>query len=264
MLGVIGCGKMGLSIINGVLDKQIICKNDLLLYDAYEKTNIILKEKGFAIANNELDLYNKCDYILIAVKPQNIFELLEKLKINTQEKTIMSIAAGISIKKIKNCLNNVKVARIMPNTPTLISKGCSVLSYDKLINNNDKKMIENIFSSIGTLDIISEELMDDIIPISGSFPAYGYYFMNAFIKSAVSRGINKDLAKKLVVESMIGSAEMIKIAEKDISLLIDDVCSPGGTTIEGINVFDKYDLEKIVDEASISCAKKSKELGNNK
>ena len=105
--------------------------------------------------------------------------------------------------------------------------------------------------------------MDEVIPLAGSFTAYAYYYIKSFVDSAVKRGVEEEIAKKLVVESMIGSAEMVKQSGKDLQTLINDVCSKGGTTLAGLKVLEDNNLNEIIHKCSVACAERSKELGKN-
>ncbi len=254
--GVLGCGKMGMSIVNGIIKNNVIDKNDIYLYDINLEEHT---KNGYNTCSSEKELYETVDMLLLSVKPQVFESVLDKLKGVNGANIIITIAAGIKIAYIKSFLGEKEYVRVMPNTPALIGHAASAICFEGVSN---KEVIFNIFNSIGVSKEIEESQMDDIIPANGSLPAYGYYFMEAFIDSSVKRGIDYEVAKELVCKTMIGSCEMILNSSKPISELINDVCSKGGTTIEGIYVFDKYNLKEIVDEACIKCVKRSIELGN--
>jgi len=255
--GIIGAGKMGSAIGLGVIKSNLFKKEDVIFADSYEPRIEELNSLGYKTLSN-VELYQNADIVLLAVKPQQINVILEELsKVKDHAKTIITIAAGISISHIKEYLKDVNVARVMPNTPALINFGTSAICFDGEVN----QTVVKIFESVGTVTIITEDKMNEVIPLNGSFPAYGYYFALSFIKAGMAAGFSYEQCKDLVCGSMIGSAKMIQEVDKPIEQLIKDVCSPGGTTIEGVKVFDEANLDKIVKDCFDACVKRAYELG---
>ena len=255
--GIIGAGKMGSAIGLGVIRSDLFKKEEVIFADSYLPRIEELNSQGYNTLSN-VELYQNADIVLLAVKPQQINEILEELsKVKNHAKTIITIAAGISISHIKSYLKDVNVARVMPNTPALINYGTSAICFDEGTN----ETVIKIFESVGSVTIITEDMMNEVIPLNGSFPAYGYYFALSFIKAGMEAGFTYEQCKKLVCGSMIGSAKMIMEVDKPIEQLIKDVCSPGGTTIEGVKVFDEANLDKIVKDCFDACVKRAYELG---
>lgn len=255
--GIIGAGKMGSAIGLGVIRSDLFKKEEVIFADSYAPRIEELNSLGYETLSN-VELYQNVDIVLLAVKPQQIDVILEELsKIDNHAKTIITIAAGISIEHIKKYLKDVNVARVMPNTPALINSGTSAICFDGDTN----ETVIKIFESVGTVTIITEDMMNEVIPLNGSFPAYGYYFALSFIKAGMAAGFTYEQCKELVCGSMIGSAKMIMEVEKPIEQLIKDVCSPGGTTIEGVKVFDEANLDKIVKDCFDACVNRAYELG---
>ena len=258
--GIIGAGKMGSAIGMGVIRSNLFKKEDVIFADSYLPRIEELNNGGYKTLTN-VKLYQECDIVLLAVKPQQINEILEELsKVDNHAKTVITIAAGISISHIKEYLKDVNVCRVMPNTPALINSGTSAICFDGSINETAIK----IFESVGTVTIITEDMMNEVIPLNGSFPAYGYYFALSFIKAGMAAGFTYEQCKDLVCGSMIGSAKMIQEVDKPIEQLIKDVCSPGGTTIEGVKVFDNANMDKIVKDCYDACVNRAYELGKKK
>lgn len=255
--GIIGAGKMGSAIGMGVIRSNLFTKDEVIFADSYIPRIEELNSLGYKTLSN-VELYQNADIVLLAVKPQQINDILAELsKIDKHAKTIITIAAGISINHIKSYLKDVNVARVMPNTPALINSGTSAICFDDKVN----ETVVKIFESVGTVTIITEDMMNEVIPLNGSFPAYGYYFALSFIKAGMAAGFSYEQCKDLVCGSMIGSAKMIQEVDKPIEQLIKDVCSPGGTTIEGVKVFDEANLDKIVKDCFDACVKRAYELG---
>ncbi len=260
--GIIGYGKMGSAVLSGMLKNQVISKEDAIIYDTFEPTCKLIKDSGFILASSIAELFDKCDCVLFSVKPQELQKVFSEVS-SDKEIKILSIMAGVKISTFTAKFPNAKVCRVMPNTCAMIGMSASSVCFDKACSSQDKQLFTKIVSSFGSVSIIDESLMDEVIPLAGSFTAYAYYYIKSFVDSAVKRGIDQEIAKSLVVESMIGSAEMVKRSGKDLDTLINDVCSKGGTTLAGLKVLQDKGLESIVHECSVACAERSKELGKN-
>ncbi|MBR2614918.1 MAG: pyrroline-5-carboxylate reductase [Clostridia bacterium] len=257
-IGFIGCGKMGSSILYGI-ENKIFDKSDILVLEKDENIAKNLVKNGIKVV--DINSLIEADVILLAVKPQDFTAVLTPLSGKVDGKLIISIAAGVKISTISKLLGKVKVARAMPNTAALIGEASSVVCFNSLVDSEDKTLVLKIFKTIGQVVEINESDMDDIIPIGGSFTAYQYYFYKGFLESSIKRGIDKEVAKKVLIQAIIGSAKMIESQDKDIDELISDVCSKGGTTLAGLKEFEDNNLLKIIDDCATSCANRSKELG---
>ena len=260
-IGFIGCGKMGGSILSKINGK-VFATEDILVYELNEEIKNNLKKQGVMVVGALQDL-TVCDVLLIAVKPQDFNALLENMKSFASGKVIISIAAGIKISTIEKVIQGAKVARVMPNTAALIGEASSVISFNERVENSEKELVIDIINAIGKSAIIDESLMDEVIPIGGSFTAFQYYFYKGFLESSLKRGVPFDVCKRLLVQSIIGSAKMIESSEKDIDALISDVCSKGGTTLAGLKEFEDNNLLEIIDKCAVSCRNRSEELGKN-
>lgn len=261
--GVIGYGKMGSSIVKGMLEKNLLSKNELLIYDTYAPVCKNLKNDGISVAESIQQVFDECVAVLLSVKPQELDNVFSAVK-SKENISIISIMAGISIKTIQQKFNACKIARVMPNTCAMVGQSASSMCFSDNCEQKDKAFFYEIVSSFGSVSIIDESLMDEVIPLAGSFTAYAYYYAKAFVDSAVSRGVPYDIALKLVANSMSGSAEMIRQSGKDLETLIKDVCSKGGTTLAGLEKLEKGNLAKIVDDCCVACSERSRELGKNK
>ncbi len=260
--GILGAGKMGSAIMYGAIKSNIFSKNEIIISEKNEDLANKYLNEGFKLAN-VLEMFNLSDIVLLSIKPQQLDDALSCLKeVDLSGKIIITIMAGVSTKKLSNYLNNVKFVRVMPNTPALINSGMSAVSFDSLTE-EEENLVLSILSGIGEYQVIPESKMNEVIALNGSSPAYVYYFINSFIKYGLDNGFSLEEAKKLVCNSVIGSAKMILESNRDIKDLIKDVCSPGGTTICGVNVFDERDLDGLVNEALEKCVKRAYELGKD-
>ncbi len=259
-IGFIGSGKMGSAILRGISGK-VFSKEEISVYEINEKIIEKLKLDGIDVVSSIDELTGKVDVVLIAIKPQDFSTLLNSLKGKVDGKLVITIAAGVKIKTIEDALGSIKVARAMPNTAAAIGEASSVLCFNGACTCEDKALSEDIFNCIGKVCLIDESLMDDVIAIGGSFTAFEYYFYKGFLESSVKRGVPYETAKKLLVQSIIGSAKMIDSDDRDIDELINDVCSKGGTTLAGLSAFEDSNLLSIIDDCAVRCTERSKELG---
>ena len=258
--GVIGYGKMGSAIVKALLDKNLVTKKDLLVYDTYAPTCEKISESGIDVAKSLQQVFDESVVVLFSVKPQELDNVFGKIECD-KSLNIITIMAGVKISRFSAKFKNAKIARVMPNTCATIGLSASSLCFSANCEQKDKALFYEIISSFGSVSIIDESLMDEVIPLAGSFTAYAYYYAKAFIDSAVSRGVPVDVATKLVTDSMIGSAEMIKRSGKDLDTLISDVCSKGGTTLAGLDKLKQAKVDVAVDECCKACSERSRELG---
>jgi len=259
----IGLGNMGLAIMDGAVKNGLFQSIEVGVFDVLAEKNQTAKSKGYTIFADEKQAYAESSILMLAVKPQNFEALLAKIKgTGSPDTIIISIAAGISIPYIQERLGKeTKVVRVMPNTPAMIGMGASALSPSDNISPEEFFIIQQIFDSIGVTAVLPENKMNDIIPANGSAPALVYYFIDCMAQSMEKAGISRETALPLICKTFAGSAEMLLRSNKDTAQLIKDVCSPGGTTIEAIKVFDQRELCSIIEEACDKCIKRAYELG---
>lgn len=259
--GILGVGKMGSSILNGIMKANIFDKKDILL-NLYSDEEVAYygKELGFNYVNDPKELFSSCELVLLSIKPQ-VFPVIEDIakSLNFESKGIISIAAGITLDYLHSLFNGADIIRVMPNTPALINMAvATVCSKNK--ESKYYSLAINILNSIGKCYEIEEKYMDATIPLNGSMPAYLELFAKAFIDKAIKDGIDYDIAKQLVCESIISSANLILKSDEDIDTLIKNVCSKGGTTLAGLDRLYDYKFEEAIYECSEACKNRSKEL----
>lgn len=262
---IIGCGNMGEAILSTWLDEGIQICNVYVIDPKPSKWLLSFKDKGLNINR----VFPKdAEICLIAVKPQMINLITIELKKFDFKKTLFfSIVAGIRFKFFEeNVCKDIRLIRAMPNTPAKIKKSITALIGNDNMNEEDFNFAKYFFSFLGdTIKIPKEELIDIVTAISGSGPAYIFYILETFIELAKNYGLSEGTAKKLIIETMIGSAHFAKISEKPLSKLRENVTSPGGTTEAALKVFtDNNNGFSILLGVTIEKAfLKSKELGSN-
>ena len=266
-IGFIGTGNMGSSIIKGVSISKFVESENINIFDLdKDKVNNLVKEYGINAVNSEKELAKNCDIIILSVKPHIRPIVLKNLSGNVKKDTIiLTIAAGISISVIENALGeDKKVVRTMPNTPARVLSGMTAVTFNKNIENSEKKIIFKLLNSFGKSVEIEEKLMHAYTGISGSLPAYVYMFMEALADGGVLCGMPRNKAYEIVAQTVAGSAKMLLETGKHPGQLKDEVCSPAGTTIEAVRVLENGNFRGNVIEAVVACTEKSKEMAGEK
>ena len=261
-IGFVGAGSMAEALINGVLTKGIIDSNNIYISDINQSRldKLTAEYKVNATSNNE-ELIKQVDYIILAVKPQGIKQVLAEIgpRISDKQK-VFSIAAGIETKQIEEYLNQVPVVRLMPNTPALIGEAAIAYSLGEYANQQETKLVESIFSVVGEVLKVKENLMDAVTGLSGSGPAYIYLIIEALSDAGVNMGLPREKSTKLTLQTIIGAAKMVKESDLHPGELKDMVTSPGGTTIKGLQQLEESGLRGILYQTVETAANKSKEL----
>ena len=259
-LGVIGAGFMSSAIIKGVIDSKIILPDEIIVSDVNNNSLVKMSEIGVNTTMDNTELVSNAEFVLFAIKPQNLNSVLESIKGCECDKFI-SIMAGVKKQKIKNYFPNSKVARCMPNTPCAIGSGAVGLDIFDYADEEDVKFIKKLLSSFAEVVIVAEDKLNAVTGVSGSSPAYFYLFLKSIIESGENHGLTYNEAKLLAVNTMIGAGKMVLINDdKSIDELINAVCSKGGTTIEAVNVFNNDGLANITQKAIDACVKRASEL----
>ena len=260
MIGIIGCGNMGEAIVRGLLKKGLYSSSDIIATDVRSER---LREIGqIETTNNNQEAADKADILILAIKPQSMEEVLKELKPKIQERhLIISIAAGVRLERIETILPKARVIRVMPNTPGLIGCGISSLSCGSQTIKQDEETATRIFSALGDVVKVEEKLMDAVCALSGSGPAYIFLIIESLIAAGVKMGLSYNLAKRLVLATVVGSARLVAETGKHPAELRDQVTSPGGTTASALNIMETEGLRGIIQKAVLAAEKRAKELG---
>lgn len=263
--GVLGAGNMGLAIAQGAVRAGLFSPAQALLFNRSAEKRAAHAAKGFAVTDDYTAVYTQCETVVLGIKPQNFDEILPRLAAcaPAEKPLVVSIAAGVTCSKIENALGaDTPIIRVMPNTPLLLGQGASALVKNAAATQAQLAAIEHLFGTMGVTAVFDrEDMLNEVIPYNGSLPAYAYQFIDAFAKSAAQHGIPREQSLPLICKTVIGAAEMVLAGEQTPEALIRAVCSPGGTTIEGVRVFEAHGLDDIVAEASDTCIARAYELG---
>lgn len=262
-IGFIGAGNMATAIIKGLIS-QYGGKSDFInVFDLSSQKCDIMKDMGANVFKSCAEVIENSSIIVLAVKPQNYAEVLGSVKdVINIDKTIVSIAAGISISYVQNMLGcNCPVVRVMPNTPLLLKKGASALCPSENISDEDRDIVYNMFAGSGVCEYITEEHMNEIIAVNGSSPAYIYLFAKAMADYAENCDIDYKQAMNLICAVFEGSAAMLRDSGDSADVLIEKVSSKGGTTIAALERLKEHGFYEAILDAMDACTKRAEELG---
>lgn len=260
-IGFIGAGNMAGAIIGGIIKSNLV-ESQNVIASAKTMTNLnkLKDEYNINVTLDAREVVKNSDIVFMAVKP-NIFDgVLESVKdLIGDEKIVVSIAAGKSISSMENIIgDDKKIIRTMPNTPALVNEGISALCPNKNIEDEELKIVKGIFDSFGKSEVVGEYLIDSVIGVSGSSPAYVFMFIEAMADAAVEQGMPRAQAYKFAAQAVMGSAKMVLETGKHPGELKDMVCSPAGTTIKAVRVLEKEGLRSAVIEAMDACVDAAK------
>lgn len=262
-IGFIGCGNMGSAMVGGILKSGIVAKEDIIASCSREESakRISVRLGINTTLDNKEVCYNS-DIIFLAVKPymyeKVIKEIRDYIGLN---KVIVTIAAGINLSDVEKWFNKeTKIVKTMPNTPALVGEAMSAICPNELVSEEELTEVTNIFNAFGKSEVLSEKDFHGFIALCGSSPAYVYMFIEAMADAAVREGITREKAYKLAAQSVLGSAKMVLETGEHPAKLKDNVCSPGGTTIEAVLELEETGFRSSVMSAMKKCAEKSKKM----
>ncbi|MCX5718273.1 MAG: pyrroline-5-carboxylate reductase [Nitrospirae bacterium] len=263
MTGFIGGGNMAEALIKGIVkSSRLGVKNEIIVSEPREERRRYLEQTyGVKTTNSNKDIASSCNIIILAVKPQIMEQVLEEIKSAvTDDNTVVSIAAGITLSYLQSKLNTKKIIRVMPNTPALVHEGMSVMSLCECFSDKDINPVRGIFMSVGKVLTLPEKYMNAVTALSGGGPAFIAFFIEAMIEGGVKSGLNKEDAYELAIQTLLGTARLLETGMPPEKLR-EIVTSPGGTTAAGLKVFEEKGLKDIVLGATGAAAKRAEELG---
>jgi pyrroline-5-carboxylate reductase len=259
MIGFIGGGNMAEAMIKGIVKSGM---KDIMVSEPREdRCSYLEKTYSVKTTSDNKEVVKSCNIIILAVKPQNMDDVTAEInKVITEEKIIVSIAAGITLSYLTSRLKTSKIIRVMPNTPALVQEGMSVLTLCECIHDREMGLIRSIFMSIGKVLVLPEKYMDAVTALSGSGPAFIALFVEKMIEAGEKVGLSKDNATELAIQTLIGTAKLLETGMPP-GKLREMVTSPGGTTAAGLKVFEEKGFQDTVDAVIKAAANRSKELG---
>jgi len=263
-LGFIGGGNMAEAMIRGLLKAQLLGPQEILASDVTaERLTYLQQTFGIRTSRDNAEVAGKADIVLFAVKPQIMSPVLDGLlDVITEEKLLISIAAGISTRLIAEKFpGKVRVIRVMPNTPALVLEAASALAPGAAATPEDLELAKRLFAAVGKVVVVEETLMDAVTGLSGSGPAYIFMIIDALSDAGVKVGLSRKVAQLLAAQTVLGAARMVLETHKHPGELKDMVTSPGGTAIAGLHTLEAGGLRTTLINAVEAATRRSMELG---
>ena len=263
-IGFIGCGKMASAIIKGVIASEFLQKDNIMGSEINNSIAELAKQRLTidVITDNKL-LVSCSDIIFIATKPNYVADVLEEIKEKlTEDKLVVSIAAGVSTQKIEKIIGEKRVVRVMPNTPALVLEGMSGVCKGAFATQDDINFVIKMLTSIGEAIEVDETQIDVVTAISGSGPAFFYKVIEDIARAGEKLGLEYEKSLQLATQTAIGSAKMIQNRdETSVQTLIDNVATKGGCTFVGITVMNNEKSEQLFHNVISQTTQKASELG---
>ncbi len=262
-IALIGCGNMGTAIVKGLLSAQVFAPGNIMACTSRRLTADAVSDRfSIQATTSASDAAAFADILLLAVKPNKFAEIIPQIRETVSSETlIISIAAGQPLAKIQEAFGRpIRLIRAMPNTPAMVGASMSALCRNDAVTDEDMAVALQIFNSFGEAEVIDESLMDAVVGVSGSSPAYVYMFIEAMADAAVADGMPRTQALHFAAQSVAGAARMVLETGSHPGELKDAVCSPGGTTIEAVTVLEEKGLRSAVIEGQRACVRKSRDM----
>jgi len=263
-LGFIGAGNMATALTRGMLNARLARPQQILIFDIDgNKVAKLNAEHGVGAAANNLDLMKRCDLVVLAVKPQVMNQVLAEIAPAVRgEQCFISIAAGVTLSRLEGALGpRARVIRVMPNTPALIGAGAAGIARGHSATDEDVALARRMFEAVGIAVVLDERHLDSVTAVSGSGPAYLFFFVEALFEAAERVGLERDVAQALVKQTMLGAARMAVETDRTPAQLREAVTSPGGTTAAALTVLREGGFTDLVVRAVQRAQARSIELG---
>lgn len=263
VMGCIGCGTMGAALLKGFAARLDENEWSLAGYNRTPEKMLALKEQGIESMPGVAELVSLADIVILAVKPGQIAEALKEAKPHlSAQKTVISIAAGIRLNTLRSLAGpKCAIARCMPTTTALVGRGVFAFCFDdaNFSRLNQLELLE-LFDQIGYCVELSENRFTDFSALIGAGPAYVFAMLQGLAQAGLTLGFSQEMSRKMLTELFAGSAELAARQSKNFMQLRDDVCSPGGLTIAGVNVLDRAGFSGALIDAVLAAAKRGKEM----
>ncbi len=263
-IGLVGCGKMGGALLRGVEKTLGKAGLSVALSDVVPEAVEALRKdlKCAAAAGTPVEVAAKSDVVILAVKPADMKALCETLAKVKGSRLFLSIAAGLALPDLETWLGpRQRVIRSMPNTPALVNAGAAAFARGSKATSADADTARAILGAVGTVDEVSEKLLDAVTGLSGSGPAYVYTIIEALADGGVLMGLPRAAAVRLAAQTVAGAAKMVLDTGKHTGALRDEVTSPGGTTIAGLEQLEAHGLRNALMQAVRKATERAMELG---
>lgn len=259
-IGFIGAGKMGGALIGGLLSKRVFEADRIVACTGSEESRKrVAEEYGIRTVPGPAEVCSESRIIVLAVKPKQVPEVVSEMG-DVSGKILVSVVAGLTVEQLKSYVPDVKIVRVMPNHCCMVLEGAMGYCDDGTLTDSEREEVAGILGSVGLAVSVSESEMDIVTGIAGSSPAFIYLVIDAMADAGVLNGLKRDAAIRLAAQSVLGAAKMVLETGKHPDVLRDEVCSPGGTTIEGVRELEDRGLRAAMIAAVDVTAEKSRRM----
>ena len=262
-ISFVGGGKMAEAIVSGIVQSKLVSPSQILVSEPVEARRLELRSNySIEVTDNNLEVAKQQGLLFLAVKPQNLKEVCDEIQGNIHRETsLISIVAGANLDSIKAYTNHSNIVRVMPNTPAQISEGMSVWTAFPEVSSSTLSVIEEILDTLGEQFFVKEEkYLDMSTALSASGPAYVFMFIESLIDAGVYLGMPREMARKLTLQTLLGSTKFVENTGKHPAELKDMVTSPAGTTIEAILSLENDNFRASVINGVVAAYERSLEL----
>jgi len=264
-IAFLGGGSMTEAIISGINAKGEIKPSQMSVMNKQNQERLIFLNQTYGVttAFNYENLLKDASVVVVAVKPKDVFDALTSIKpFITKNILLISVVAGISIVSMEKILSeNIAIVRCMPNTSATVGKSATAMSTNQHVTKEQLELTTTLLEAIGIVKLVKEAQLDGVTGLSGSGPAYIYYLVEAMEDSAEQIGLEKEAAKALILQTIIGAAEMLLQSPKTPQTLRQEVTSPGGTTEAGLKILQSKEVKSAFIDCIIEATEQSKRMG---
>ncbi|MFD0694773.1 pyrroline-5-carboxylate reductase [Paenibacillus sp. GCM10027628] len=268
-IAFVGAGSMAEAIFRGLIERKVADPHQLYVMNRSDQARMAQLRAQYGVqttsdAGTREDYIRGADIVVLCMKPKDVETSFADLQPLLNEKQMLvSVIAGLSISKIERLLQTrMPIVRTMPNTSCTIGLGATGMSFSASVNDDYKQLATDMFEAVGIVSVIEESKMEVLTGVSGSGPAYVYYFMEAMIKAAIEGGLSEEDARQLTLQTVLGAAHMVQITGEDPAELRRKVTSPNGATQASIEALDQHQFTEGIVRAVFRSAERSKEMGD--
>jgi len=266
IFGFLGFGKMASALVQGMLQAGACKSEDILVVNRHPETIAKDVERyGLRLAASPKALVQQAETIVLGTKPVDSVQVLRDVRQFLDGKLLISVVAGINLQSLQEAAGHrTRVIRAMPNTPSLVKRGATAYALGEHALPGDAQVAESLFAAVGLVFRLRETALDAVTGLSGSGPAYVFTFVEALADGGVMMGLPRDIASELAVQTVLGSAQMIRETRLHPAELREMVASPGGTTMAGIEILESRGLRYTIMSAVRAAAERARELGKER
>ena len=262
-IGFIGAGKLAAAIAQGIMRAGITNAADVhASARTSERRAWFSHETGVEVTEDNAAVVGSSEVVILSTKPQDLAVALRDIARGLENRLLISVAAGVRLAKLQELAGPAAaIARVMPNTPSLVGKGAAAYALGAKANAEHAKVVETIFGAVGEIYPVKEELLDAVVGVSGSGPGYVLLLIEALAEGGVQMGLPRPLAQRLAAQTVAGTGELVRVTGQQPAILRAAVTSPKGTTAAALEVLERAAFRSAVQEAVRAATERSRELG---